>query len=91
MTAFAYLLHLKKVCKKICFKKYHFVEQSLYELKAEETEVAKTGSIPSAVETTGILKVVSPAFKVYWLPLTNLFVFDLFFFQLPDLLFYNTP
>ena len=49
------------------------------------------GSIPTAVETTDTLGVVSPAFKVYLLPLTDLFAFNLSFFQLPDLFFYNTP
>ena len=37
------------------------------------------GSIPTVVEITGILEVVSPASEVYWLSLTNPFAFDFFF------------
>ena len=49
MAASACLLCLEKVCKKIYFKEYCLVEQSLCELKAEE---AKTGSNPTVIETT---------------------------------------
>ena len=77
--------------EKIHFKEYYFVEQSLYKLKTEEAKVAKMGSIPTAVETTDILGVESPVFKAYQLPLTDLFAFNLSFFQLPNLLSYNTP
>jgi len=90
MIASAYLICLEKLYEKIYSKEYHFVEQGLCELKAEEIKVAKTGSIPTVVETTGTLEVVSSAFKVHWLPLTDLFVFDFSFFYLPDLFFYNT-
>jgi len=41
------------------------VEQSLYELKTEKTEVAKTGSIPTVVETVNILKIESPVFETH--------------------------
>ena len=41
------------------------MEQNLYKLKAVEAEVAKTGSIPTAVETTDILGVESSVFKAY--------------------------
>jgi len=53
--------------------------------------VAKTGSIPTEVETvdTQVVESLSPA--VYLLLLANLFFFNSSFFQLPDLLFYNTP
>ena len=67
------------------------MEQSLCELKAEEAEVAKTGSILTAVEITDILGVESPVSKAHQLLLTNLFAFNLSFSQLPDLFFYNTP
>ena len=56
------------------------MEQGLYELKTEEIKMAKTGSIPSVVETTNILGVESPVFKAHWLPLTDLFIFDFSFF-----------
>jgi len=90
MAASAHLLYLEKVYKKIHFKKYCLVEQSLYKLEAEEAEMAKMGSIPTVVETIDILEVESFVFKTCWLPLTDPFAFDLSFFQLPDLLFYNT-
>ena len=80
MAVSAYLLCLEKVCKKIHFKKYCLVEQSLYKLEAKEAEVAKMGFIPTAVETIDILGVESSVFKAYWLLLTDLFVFDLSFF-----------
>ena len=64
MAASAHLLHLKKVYKKICSKKYCLVKQGLCELETEEAKMAKTGSISTVVETTDILKVVSFAFKV---------------------------
>jgi len=80
MAASAHLLQLEKVCEKIYFKEYCFVEQSLYELKAEEAEVAKTGSNPTVVETADTLGVESAVFKAHWLPLTDLFIFDFSFF-----------
>ena len=76
------------VCERIHFKEYYFVEQSLYEL---ETEEAKMGSIPTIVETVNILVVESLSLEVYPLPLADLFFFNSSFFQLPNLLFYNTP
>jgi len=79
------------VYKRIYSKEYHFMKQSLCKLKAEETEVAKTGSIPTAVKTTNTLGVESPVFKTYQLPLTNPFTFNFSFSQLLNLLFYNTP
>ena len=65
MAVSIYLLYFKKVCKKIHSKEYCFVEQGLCELEAEETEVAKTGSIPTVVETVNILEVESSVFKAY--------------------------
>ena len=91
MAASAHLFCLEKVCEKIYSKEYCFVEQSLYELETEEAEVVKMGSILTVVETTNTPEVVSSAFMVYWLPLTNLFAFNFSFSQLPDLFFYNTP
>jgi len=66
------------------------VEQSLCELETEEAEVAKMGSIPAVVETAYILIVESLSSAVYLLPLADPFFFDFSFFQLLDLLFYNT-
>ena len=65
MAVLACLLCLKKVHKKIYSKEYHFMEQSFYKLETEKAEVAKTGSIPTAIETTNILRVESPIFKTY--------------------------
>ena len=65
MAMFAYLTHFEKVYKKICFKEYHFVEQSLYKLETEEAEVAKMGSIPTVVETVNILRMESFVFKTH--------------------------
>ena len=90
MAASAYLLCLEKVHKKIYSKEYHFVEQGFHKLKAEKAKIAKTGSILTVVETINILKVESPVFKAYQLPSTDLFIFNLSFFQLLDLFFYNT-
>ena len=66
------------------------MEQGFCKLETEEAEVAKMGSIPTVVETTGTPEVVFPVFEVYWLPLTDLFAFNLSFFQLPDLFSCNT-
>jgi len=63
------------------------VEQSLCELEAEE---AKMGSIPTVVETAYTLVVESLSPTAHLLPLADLFLFNSSFFQLPDLLFYNT-
>jgi len=49
------------------------------------------GSIPTVVETANTLGVESPVSEAHWLPLTDLFAFNLSFFQLSDLLSYNTP
>ena len=76
MVVSAYLICFKQFYKKIYFKEYCLVEQSLYKLKTEE---AKTGSNPTVVETTNILKVVSPVSEVHWLLLTDLFAFDFSF------------
>ena len=67
------------------------MEQSLCELEAEEAKVAKTGSIPTVVETADTLVVESLSLTFHLLPLADLFFFDSSFSQLPDLLFYNTP
>ena len=79
MAVLAYLLCLKKICEKICSKEYCFVEQGLCKLETKETKVAKTGFNPIIVETVNTLKMESPVFKTYQLPLTNLFTFNLFF------------
>jgi len=65
------------------------VEQGLCKLEAEEVVVAKTGSIPTEVETADTPVVESLSLTVHPLPLTDLFFFDFSFSQLPDLLFYN--
>ena len=87
MATSVYLTCLEKLYKKIYFKEYHFVEQSLYKLKAEE---AKTGSILTAVKTVNILIVESLSLMAYLSPLADPFFSNSFFSQLPDLLFYNT-
>ena len=71
-TAFACLAQLKKVCKRVCFKKWKQVEQSLCELEAEE---AKMGSNPAEVETadTPVVESLFPA--VHLLLLADLFFF----------------
>ena len=76
MIASAQLTHLKIFCKKIYFKEYHFVEQSLYELKAEE---AKTGSNPTVEETINTLGVEFLSLVVCLLLLINPFAFNFFF------------
>ena len=48
------------------------------------------GSNPAEVETVDILVVESLSLVVHLLPLADLFLFDSSFFQLPNLLFYNT-
>jgi len=80
MAVLAHLLCLEKVYKKIHYKEYHFIEQGLHKLETKEAEVAKMGSIPTAVETTDTLEVKSPVSKAHQLPLTNLFAFTLSFF-----------
>jgi len=67
------------------------VEQSLYKLETEETEVAKMGFNPTVVEIADTLVVGSLVSEACQLLLTDLFAFNLSFSQLPDLLFYNTP
>jgi len=69
------VLCLKKVCKKVCFKEWRFIEQGLRKLKAKE---AKMDSVPEEVETVYILIVVSSNNPAYLLPLTNLFIFSSF-------------
>ena len=67
------------------------MEQGLLKLEAEEAEVAKTGSIPTVVETTDISEVESLTdLVVHQSLLTDLFAFGFSFSLLPDLLFYNT-
>jgi len=65
MVASTYLFYLEKVCEKIYFKEYHFIEQGLCKLETEEAEVAKIGSIPTVVEMTDTLGVESPIFEAY--------------------------
>jgi len=89
MAASAQLTHFKKVYKKIYSKEYHFMEQSLHELKSEEVAVAKTGSILTEVETADTLVVESLPLTAHLSLLTDPFFFYFSFFQLPDLLFYN--
>ena len=80
MIAFTHLTCLKKLHKKIYSKEYCLVEQGLCKLKAEKAEVAKMGSILTAVETTDILKIEFSVSKTHQLPLADLFIFDLSFF-----------
>ena len=55
------------------------MEQSLYKLEAKEAKMAKTGSIPTVMETANTLVVESLSLAVYLLFLTNLFLFNSFF------------
>jgi len=52
------------------------VEQGLCELEAEEVVVAKTGSIPTEVETADTLVVESLSLMACLLPLADLFFFN---------------
>jgi len=56
------------------------MEQSLHKLEAEEAEVAKMGSIPTAVETAHTLIVESLSPTAHLLPLADLFFFNSSFF-----------
>jgi len=87
MAVSTQLICLERVHEKICSKEYCLVEQSLYELEAEE---AKMGSNPTMVETAhmGVVKSLFPA--VHPLLLADLFEFGSSFSLLPDLLSYNT-
>ena len=90
MVVFTHLIYLERLYNKIHSKEYCFVEQSLCELEAKEAEVAKTGSIPTVVETTDTLEMVFLTDLVaHQLPLTDLFAFGSSFLLLPDFLFYN--
>ena len=91
MVTSAQLTHFKRLYKKIYSKEYHLVEQSLCELETEETKVAKTGFIPTVMETTNILGVKSPVSKAHQLLLTDPFIFSFSFSLLSDMIFYNTP
>jgi len=75
----------------VCSKELCLAEQNLCELEAEENMGAKTGSNPTVVETvhTLVVEFLSPA--VYLSPLADPFFFNSSFFQLPDLLSFNTP
>jgi len=90
MAASAWLTCLKKVHEKIHFKEYCFVEQGLCELETEEVVVAKMGSIPTEVEIADTPVMESLSLAVHLSLLVDLFFFNSSFFQLPDLLFYNT-
>jgi len=57
------------------------VKQSLCKLETKEVKVAKMGSNLTIMETADTLGVESPVFKTYWLPLIDLFAFNLFFFN----------
>jgi len=91
MAVSTQLTCLKKVCEKIYSKEYYLVEQSLCKLETEEVVVAKMGSILTEVEIANTLVVESLPLMACLLPLADLFFFDSSFFQLPDLLFYDTP
>jgi len=82
---------LKKVHEHICSKGWKRVKQGLHKLETEEAEVAKTGSIPTVVETAHIPVVESLSPVVHPLLLADSFFLNSSFFQLPNLLFYNTP
>jgi len=79
MTALAHLTCLEKLHKKICSKKYHLVEQGLYELEVKEAEVAKTGSIPTVIKIayTSVMESLSPT--AHPSLLANPFFFNSFF------------
>ena len=77
MAAFTHLTCFKKLCEKIYFKKYCFMEQGFYEL---ETEEAKMGSNSTMVETADTLVIESLFLAVHPSPLANLFFLDFSFF-----------
>ena len=89
MTALTYLTCLEKLYKNIYSKEYYFIKQGLCKLETKEAEVAKMGSNPTVVETAYTSVVESLSLVVHPLLLANPFAFNLSFFQLPDLLFYN--
>ena len=66
------------------------MEQGLCELKTKEVEVAKTGSIPTEVETVDTPVMESLSLTAHLSPLADPFFFNFSFSQLPDLFFYNT-
>ena len=74
------LIYFKKVHKRICFKKYYFVKQSLCGLKTKKAKMAKMGFNPTVVETAYILIIEFLSLTAHLLPLTNLFAFNLSFF-----------
>jgi len=84
-TAFAQLFCFKRVYKQVYFKKWKLAKYSFLKFKAEE---AKTDSNPLIEGTTdkGVVDCLVPTTCL--LLLVNLF-FNLSFFLLPDLFFYN--
>ena len=72
--------------KKVCFKKFCFIKQGLYKLKAKK---AKKDSVLEEAETVYMPVVVSPSNPAYLLPLANPFIFSSFFI-LPNLFSSNT-
>ena len=76
----AQLYCLKKVYKKLHFKKHLFREQGIQELKA--TEVKENNSLEAKSLATQV---------AYLLPLADFFEFNSFFLMLPDIIFDNTP
>ena len=81
---------LEKVYKCVCSEGWKCVKQGLCKLEAEKVKVTKMGSIPTVVETAYTSVVESLFLMACLLPLADLFFFNSSFFQLPDLLFYNT-
>ena len=69
--------HLFWVWGMVCSKELHLAKQGLYEL---ETEEAKTGSIPTVVETADTQVVESLSLTAHLLPLTDLFFLSSSFF-----------
>jgi len=75
----------------VCSKELHLAEQSLYELETEENVGAKTGSNLTVMETAYTLAVKSLSLTAHPSPLADPFFLNSSFFQLPDLLSFNTP
>ena len=87
LAAYAQLLRLKKVRKKVRSKELYLVEQGLSKLEAKE---AKMDSSPKEAEIVYTLAVDPLDNPAYLLPLTNPFIFS-FFLMLPNPFSFNTP
>jgi len=83
-AAYARLIHLKKVCKKVCLKEFRLVKQGLYKLENE-----KRGSSLKDLETV-LYSPVMGSLTTLGSPLANLY-FNPSFSLLPNLISSNTP